>query len=497
MVGNLLLGQDRVRPPAEAPEPPPPPEPESVTIARQWPLVAAHVRSDPPGADSSAVDVASVFDRSFTDVTTFCEGLLVKQRSLSAKKNSIQSKVEQVKGNTSGSLRHRSHRLVLLDLRDELRAQEELFLSELQEELMHIMNYARALREEQPLSEVTIDISDYHGQMQSFPDSYAPAQAIRRKIDSFKRFRVDEPPPRQRRLATVLDECASEFNAALCYFPDHGTTERMFVDVVNDLRADFHHRMQHRMSRCVNEPHRAGLIILDQCGDFIKTRTKVDKNATMKYFFILFSRLYFAEIYIRAFAAQAARLTPETEDFHTRVFRLRRVSPVGFGFGARYVPEMLGTFNLTDFPRNHLYVPAVAKFREMSFILCPIDFCVAAKDALELTQQIARDLAFKVHMDETRQVLAKSDHSLSYDELFDIGLIVFLLADPVDTVGLIRVFDPFISGLQLPSELNWAFTNIKGMCEHILKLNVAEVIAAAKQRLQKEQEMDPLNILRP
>jgi hypothetical protein len=496
IVGNLFLGQDRVPAPVETPEPPPP-EPKSVTIARQWPLVAAHVHADPPRAESSPDHIATVFDNSFNLVTTFCDNLLVIQQRLSAKKSSIQSKVEEVKGNTSGSLCRRSHRLVLLDLKDELRVQHEIFLTELQDVLMHIMNYARALHEEQPHDEITIDTSDYLTQMETFPDSFPPAKAIREKINRFKQFRIEEPRPLRRRLTIVVDECASEFDTALCYFPDHGTTERTFVDVFNELSSDFHRRMQHRISRCVNEPHRAGLIILDQCSDFIKTKKKQDKNANMKYFFILFSRFYFADIYVRAFAVHTVRFVAETQDFHTRVFRLRRVSPIGFGFGTRYIPEMYGTFNLADFPRNNMYTPAISKFQEMNFLLCPIDFCVAAKEALEITQQIARDLAFKVHMDETKQVLAKSDHSLSYDELFDIGLIVFLLSDPVDTVGLIRAFEPFISGLQLPSELNWAFTNIKGMCEHILKLNIAEIIALAKQRLQKEQEMDPLNILRP
>jgi hypothetical protein len=212
-----------------------------------------------------------------------------------------------------------------------------------------------------------------------------------------------------------------------------------------------------------------------------------------RYLFFLFTRLFFDRIFVTVFADQS--VPNSVLEFQNRVFALREFCPFVFGSREFHVPARFASIRLCDFPAEHPYTRAVAQFASLSFTLSPIDFCMTAKVALELTQEIASQLAFDSHTRETGQILARTDHSLSLDELFDVSFIVFLLSDPVDVLTLVSSFEPFIEGLQLPSALQFGFSHLKALCEHIIHLDIKGFVEEARRRERMSIDVDPLNIM--
>lgn len=277
----------------------------------------------------------------------------------------------------------------------------------------------------------------------------------------------------------------------LGFFPIHGNNETEFAAALALLPADFHRAMRDRIRRSIVDPTNCGVVILEQCGDVIRVFNL--PREMQRFLFLLFVRLFFDEIYLNVFAI--GKIVDAEFDFQSRVFALRKLSPVAFGCTEPHIPGHCVWMRLCEFPPDHPYKQAVESFGVLSFTLSPVDFCMAAKVGLEIAQQVASQLAFDSHTKKTGQVLARTDHLLSLDELFDVSFIVFLLSDPIDVLSVIGRFDPFIEGLQLPSALQFAFSHMKALCEHIAHMDIQRFVRDARLREQASGDLDPLNIM--
>jgi hypothetical protein len=496
--GNIF--SDR---PSDTPSPPPPPhrsEPKSVEIALSWPIVVCHVSArESPNATPD--DAERHFSQAMSFITAIFDRLVPREKELAQRRALIAQKVEHVLSQDSIPWAVRAIKLISLDLRDDLCVLEDAFFEEIREQLMRIMNYMTELQKENPLASIALNVSSFDEKVAGFPSTFLPALKLTHQIAHLKSRRaslavaLSPPEPSIRELLdSVFVKCAEIYDAPLTYFPDSGPAEQLFLAALDELPSLFHKRTEHRLGRCIAEPHHVGMILLDQCADLIQLRG-LEEGPTQMFLFLLFARLYFSEIFLKSFAQQSMLTFTVSVDFQERVHRLRRVTPIGFGLCEKYLDAKLLGSRLVDFVGDNEYTVAINLFAEMNFILCPIDFCMKAQAGLGKVQEVAAKSAFESDGRRTGQVLAKSDYSLSYDQLFDVALVVWLLSDPIDTLGLVRAYDPYIAGLQLPPTLNWAFAIVKGMCEFVIGLDLNEFVSQARQQMLKEEEMDPLHIL--
>ena len=96
---------------------------------------------------------------------------------------------------------------------------------------------------------------------------------------------------------------------------------------------------------------------------------------------------------------------------------------------------------------------------------------------------------------EKGKVIAKSDHLLCLDDLFDISLLVFLLSNAIPIYPLVKSFQPYYKGLEMTSDLEFAFTNIEAIISHIELMDLNSFLQTAKERINESLEIDPLNIM--
>jgi hypothetical protein len=115
--------------------------------------------------------------------------------------------------------------------------------------------------------------------------------------------------------------------------------------------------------------------------------------------------------------------------------------------------------------------------------------------ALKLIQRAASMKSWKMQNKTTGKVYAMSEHLLSFDDLFDISLIVWLLAEPGIFQEVVEMFMPYIRGLELTSELEFAFTNVSAFVRHIIDLDFERFMIQARSKSIEAIEVDPLNIL--
>ena len=246
------------------------------------------------------------------------------------------------------------------------------------------------------------------------------------------------------------------------------------------MNSSFIKRMNIRIARCISEPALAGRLIIDQLCDLAKCK-KLDIN-----------KMSNPDLYVKLFSSQTMR--SQACEFQNRVFQMRGLTPTCIDVGSRFLNSKFRTLRLADFPRMHMYTAAVDVLSQLNFTACPIDFGKVASDAITLIQCQAQSFSRGDHAQQTGQIVAESEYALSLDELFDISLIVFLLSDPVDTLTIVTQLSPYIEALEVPSSLDFGFTNIKAMCDYIMSLDMDTFMRDARKRVQFDQEIDPLNI---
>jgi hypothetical protein len=146
---------------------------------------------------------------------------------------------------------------------------------------------------------------------------------------------------------------------------------------------------------------------------------------------------------------------------------------------------------LADFPPDNLYQTAIAIFDALPYFICPIDFCMALHEGLKTLQNIASERSFE-YLKAKGTWSAKRDHLLCLDDLVDVLTIVFLLANPMPTIGIVLAFEPYIHGLEMTSELEFAFTNISAMVGHLLEVTMEDFIQETRAKAVAAMEFDPL-----
>ena len=438
------------------------------------------------------------FGQSVAAMATVYDTMGQIQAQIDQKSGKIAARIKEVQASRSYEWKLlRAAELITLDMRQQLTKLNDEFLDGLREDMHFMIAYAKALRNEEPLKGIRIKISDLMEHLKDFPWSYPPAKKLKRQELTMKAHlkRLHEEAARRvavdHRFSSIFLRLDKIINAEIGYFPDYGVDEGCFQTSIEMMPADFIRRMNLRVNQSMSEPEKTGPLILDQCKDLAKVK-KFDQAKTGKYMFLLFARLYFSVIYEQQIAPKG--VSAQAKEFQSRVLRLRKLTPMGFGGCVKFLWSKLSALRLIDFPKKHLYSDAVDMFQQLSFQVCPVDFCRVAQNALAEIQKQARKLAFQNRQEETGQVIAESDYSLSLDELFDITMVVFLLSDPLDTWTLVESFSPYITSLQLPASFTFAFTNLNAICEHIMGLDMKEFIREAKRRLEEDQDDDPLNI---
>jgi hypothetical protein len=448
--------------------------------------------------DALCEQAARVLDESIASISTVYERIDSVQNQIEAKRSRIALKAEALRHNKTSPVSLRIAESVRLDLREELVTERDTTLEDLRTDFMHILNYIQALHRERPELELCVQTPLLLVRLSGFPSNCPPAKVIIARIRGSKVYQrsllkesTSIKPISSKTIEPIFLGCESIFDSQLGFFPPTAHNETAFSTAIDSLSPEFHRVKSQRISRCIYEPHNVGAIILEQCADLIKA-LGLEKDS-QRYLFLLFCRLFFDSIYVSAFAGM--RIPGEVFEFQSRIVALRKLTPIAFGDVESHFPGSLASMRLCDFPDPNPYSVAMGQFLRMNFALCPIDFCVEAKAALESTQETASRVAYDSNTKRTGQVLARTDHLLSLDELFDVSLVVFLLSDPLDILTLIRAFDPFLPGLQMPSALGFAFSHMKAICEHIARLDMKAFLSEAKERIERDEDVDPLNII--
>jgi hypothetical protein len=278
-----------------------------------------------------------------------------------------------------------------------------------------------------------------------------------------------------------LEIAQSLFDPATLTFPDHGVAEGLFAEVVERDQAE---KVAKRFADISDQPDCCGRLLLAIGRDALRCT-----DAQMPLAFLLASRYVFGELYRRRPVFLAS------PDYVHRLMEMKRFSSQAFNINENFLPAKFRSIPLEIFPTDNPYQEAIDFLVVAGFHCSPIDFCNVIHKALSIIQQIASDISWKGQQERTGKVVAKSPHLLAFDDLFDIALIVFLLAEPGMLQPIVQFFKPFIDGLELTAELNWAFTQIAALVEQIETLDFEKFLAEARDKRRKAAEVDPLNIL--
>jgi hypothetical protein len=266
-------------------------------------------------------------------------------------------------------------------------------------------------------------------------------------------------------------------DAAGTWYPELGGVERIFGDIVGSFV-----KTERGVARIVQEPGAAGRVALDLANDAC-----VKNEALLPRAFLMAARYLFARIYTDP--------GPADPEFLRRISTMRQFAPVAFDVNPAFLNPRLRMVALVTFPVKNLYREAIDLLRIAVFQYNPVDFCHVVHSALVSIQKSASVKSWKTQEKQTGMLQARGDHLLSFDDLFEIELIVWLLAEPAAFQPLIAMFEPSVPGLELTSELDFAFTNISALVAHVMELDFEQFVAKARTKSKQAVESEPLNVL--
>ena len=340
--------------------------------------------------------------------------------------------------------------------------------------------------------ELKIMIPQIESAITKFPETDEKYNKLTRLIKLVDKF-VQEPEQIDCSFNQINTIVSKMFNPTAGYFPDLGYAEHLFNLSLNQFSTEEKQLLEKRIKVSLGHPNAIGKAILTESNEYAK-HFGIDPNSSLQVIFILFTRYFFSQLYITNISQNL--LKADNTEFISRVNQLRNFSPIGFGFSGNFLPEHLKPMALKIFPKDNPYKEAIGYFELLQFQICPIDFCKVVHDALKMIQAVASEISFQIKTKANGgKVYAKSDHLLCLDDLFDISLIVLLLAAPVNLASMVEQFEPFIQSLEMTAELEFAFTNISAMVRHILELDIEKFEQEAKKRSDQDLEIDPLRIL--
>jgi hypothetical protein len=228
-------------------------------------------------------------------------------------------------------------------------------------------------------------------------------------------------------------------------------------------------------------------MLLRSSQEFIKANDLPDDALSI--LFLLLARLCFKKLY----EGELGRMIVHSDykGFTNRVAHFRQLSPSDFGITENFLPHVLLSVPLAEFPDQNPYKDTIALFERLTYYICPIDFCMNLHVALRRLQNIASSASFE-YVNSRGTLSAKRDHLLCTDDLVDISTVIFLLGNPVPVSALVQAFEPFIHGLEMTSELEFAFTSISAIVTRLLELDVDSFMQEARAKAEAASDVDPL-----
>jgi len=284
----------------------------------------------------------------------------------------------------------------------------------------------------------------------------------------------------------------SLFNNDLSFFIEQGVAESKFFSLIENYTPEQKALFEKRIDIVSKQPEAIGKVILASTKELMKNKNI--QNDLMQIYFILFTRYYFN--YMFQHDLNYKMLETDLNLFSNRVTLLRKLTPIGFGISQNFLPVNLKSIQIEVFPVDNPYKESIGLFSKLPYYYCPLDFCYAVHEALKTVQNVASQISFEQKAKQTGKIYAKSDHLLCLDDLFDISLIVFLLGNPIPVFGIVQAIEPYIKGLEMTSELEFAYTNISAIIKHISEIDIDTFVQDAHKRTEQSMEIDPLNILK-
>ncbi|OHS99831.1 hypothetical protein TRFO_33616 [Tritrichomonas foetus] len=415
------------------------------------------------------------------------------QKNIDNRKRKIAAKIEKVNHDLKESVKKRAAYLLYYDMLIEFYDLRDKHISEISDQLNLSLTYIQIAHEEFPLVDIKININTAQREIKYFPKRGTEAAEIEKRATNLKRHIKKMKVKPQKEVVRALKSICKvpNFDDKLVYFYDDSGRLETFIGVLSSFPLDFQKRVNLRIVQSITQPEATGQLVLYASKELCNLK-KLSEEKYLKYIFVFFARHFFNEIYTKSLFSPVS--PSQTQAFVERVSRLRHVSPIGFGIAKRYLDDSLITLPLDSFPHGHLYEEPAGIFASMSFDMCPLDFCHSAFEAFKIIQITASNFSFNARFLETGQLFAKSDSLLSFDDLFDISFIVFLLSGAGDMFALTEAFSPFIHGMMMPSEFEFAFTNLSEICRQIAVMDIDQFINDAMLRTKRDQEKDPLMI---
>jgi hypothetical protein len=326
---------------------------------------------------------------------------------------------------------------------------------------------------------IKFSIVDVENYLSQFEHTDRLCQYYTQLESTLKRELTIKPSPRGD-LSLACQIASSLYIPSASYFRDLGAAESIFSELVDRETAD---SIQTRVTYALDHPSSAGQIALSLATEMLKNRDD------LKYVFVLSCRYLFSSLYCRLPLLGCA---PE---FSRRVAEMRKLSPLAFAANELFFPPQLRSVPISAIPAQNPYAEATGKMQAAVFQFCPIDFCAVIHDALCTIQATASEISWRETQAKTGRIAARGDHMLSMDDLFDVTMIVFLMAEPDGIPPLVEWFRPFIAGLELTAELEFAFTNVSALVRHIEEIDFMGFMQEAMVKAQSAIEVDPLHIL--
>lgn len=392
-------------------------------------------------------------------------------------------------------------RNIIEEYRLEINNLKQQHIQRIYQNINDLNRLASLVQRDEPDTTFSINIDALKIDMDSFPNSNEDAIELIRKKEILKRYYSRTMPFTFSYNRISLDEliktCYKTYQPDLLVFDDDGTSSISFQIFLENNTKEFLIDIEKRIQASVLQPQNCGTYIIQQCEAFIEL-FKLNKNHVLPILFILFSRHFFSKIYVNEISEPLSAVVYNAA-YLERLIILKKLMPTAYGSAPKYMPESMRAMPLKMIPDNNPYKEAMVLLQTLSFHICPIDFCRQVHCALRVIHQIAFDIAFNEGKGPNGQLIGKDDFELTFDELFDITTVIFLLSDPICAFFMVKLYAPYIHGLKMPSEFNFAFTNLKAICEMISKMDVNDFVEQAKNTtLPKiiELETDPLNIMK-
>ena len=433
-------------------------------------------------------------EQTYQMINTIFIGIRGEQKAMDKREMRLNEKIQDVNKDLHEKIEKRAAMLLYYELKKVFYNLKEIFVQDMCDKLIKCLEYIQVAHKECPEIDIKVNTHFINDDIHSFPQSVKKAVLIsKRKRElkkHIKKMKV-KPPKGITKMIKVLCSNLKDYDEKIGYFSDVGGGLEDFTSLISNLPIDFQKIINFLIAKSVSTPQSIGKNIYKASKELLQIK-KLNEEKYMKYIFIYFARYFSNQMYIKSIYNSVEPSKSIT--FANRIERLRKISPFGFGIAKRYLKKSLTKLALYTFPRGHMYQEPVDIISSMSFMTCPIDFCKAALDAQSKVQVIASNFSFKERQLETGQLFAKSDSLLSFDDLFDISFIVFLLAGACDLLAIADAFEPFVHGMMMPSEFEFAFTNFSEICHQIASLDIDKFIKDAMDRTNKDLELDPLLI---